>query len=228
MDREFIELVELFFPPTFWLMYADELEEDYAGAASLCASRFELPEAHDLKGYERRARTESSFAITTEKFSHRGVTVSAHKNSTRSHHHREARGGPVLLTQSFADYPGALAQPAQFRDTLARSRQQSLLSSEEPVREGAALYGIIQHGYPKIGSSTERDQFGFYELAIPNKDCTEYLHVYNLAERYANAEFDPNDLAAMMDRGVPLERQQPASAIFKPYRRQQNTDDQEG
>lgn len=213
--------IEQVFPPTFWLMLADEYEVDYSGAASFCAGRFEHPEAHDLRGYERRARTEHSFAVTAERFAHRGVSVMPQKNATGSHWHREARGGSVILTQSFAEHPGAIVQRAQFRDTLGRSRQRELFARQEQDTGGVALYGIILHGSLSVGREIEREQFGFYQLAIPNRDCTNYLAVYNLAKRYADAEFDPEDLAAMMDRGVPLEEQRPASTVFKPYRRRQ-------
>ncbi len=220
MVSGFIEHIERFIPPGFWILLGEEYEEDYPGAVAHCTARFDEPEAHDLIGDERRARTETSFKQTAEKFAHRGVRVIAQRNKTGSHNHQEARVGPIVLTQSFADSPEAIVQQAGFRETLARSRKISLLEPEVEVPAGDLLYGIVMHGARRVGFRQRRyDEFGFLSVAIPNPDCTEYLAVINVAKRYANAEVDPDDIAAMMERGVPIEPQRKPNSVFEQYRR---------
>jgi len=222
VDRDFIQRIEQFIPPGFWILLGEEYEEDYPGAVAHCMARFDEPEAHDLIGDERRARTETSFKRTVEKFAHKGMRVIPQRNNSGSHNHQEARVGPIVLTQSFADSPEALIQHAGFRNTLARSRNISWLDPDPVVEEAVdeLLYGIVLHGARRVGFRQRRyDEFGFLSIAIPNADCTKYLDVINLAERYANSEVDPNDIAAMMERGVPIERQRRPNSVFEQYRR---------
>lgn len=76
------------------------------------------------------------------------------------------------------------------------------------------------HGARRVGfRQRSYEEFGFLRIAIPNADCTEYLDVINVAKRYANAEVDPEDIAAMMERGVPIEPQRKPSSVFEQYRR---------
>jgi hypothetical protein len=162
------------------------------------------------------------------RFAHRGLSVSPKPNVTGSHFHREVYAGPVVLTESFAESPGALVQQAQFRDTLAREAQMNWLEPEEersviPLED--RVYGIVLHGVRRVGPKQRRtDDFGFLQLAIPNKECTKYLAVYNLAQRYASHEVEPDDIAAMMERGVPIEPQRPPSSVFRQYRRRSSDD----
>jgi hypothetical protein len=219
MTKGFMEHVERFIPPGFWILLGEDFEQDYPLAVDHCMERFAAPEAHDLIGDERRARTETSLVDNATRFAHRGMKISAKTNVTGSHYHREVTAGPIVLTESFADSPKALVQPAIFRDTLARSPQISFLDEEEEP-EGDLLYGMVLHGVRRVGRRQRRhDEFGFMYLGIPNKDCTKYLALYNIAKRYADHEVDPNDIATMMERGVPIEPQRRPSSVFEQYRR---------
>lgn len=51
------------------------------------------------------------------------MRVAARRNKSGSHNYQEARIGPIVLTQSFADSPEAIVQQASFRDTLARAEK---------------------------------------------------------------------------------------------------------
>lgn len=220
MVTGFIEYIEQYIPPGFWILLAEELEEDYPGAVAHCMGRFDEPEAHDLIGDERRARAETSFKRTAERFAHRGMRVAAQRNKSGSHNHEEARVGPIVLTQSFADSPETIVQQASFRDTLARARAISWLDQDEEQPAGELLYGIVMHGARRVGFKQRRyEELGFLSVAIPNADCTEYLDVINIGKRYANAEVDPEDIAAMMERGVPIEPQRKPNSVFEQYRR---------
>ncbi len=223
MVSGFIEYIERFIPAGFWILLAEEYEQDYPGAVDHCLARFDPPQAHDLIGDERRARTETSFKHTAEKFAHRGLRAVSQKNKSGSHNHEEVRVGPIVLTQSFADSPETIVQEAVFRETLARSRKISWLEPETHEPVGELLYGIVLHGARRVGFRQRNyDEFGFLTVAIPNVGCTEYLDVINVAKRYANAEVDPDDIAAMMQRGVPIEPQRKPNSVFEQYRRRQS------
>lgn len=221
LDRKFMETIEKHIPPSFFIRVIEEFEEDYSRSTSEPFELFEEPEAHDLMGDERRARTETSLASVSKQFAHHGITADAKLNPTCSHYHREVASGPIILTASFVPSPNFVVREARFRETLAMSRQLSLLEGGDPG--GDRLYGVLLHGVKRIGLRLYRDALGFFQLAIPNRACNGYDAIYNLAERYADTEIDPKDVAAAMEAGVPIDPVRRPSALLREYRRKSNS-----
>jgi hypothetical protein len=220
MDRGFIELVEQTIPPGFFVRLIEEFEEDYSRSSSEPFGHFEEPEAQDLRGNERRARTETSLVYVSQQFAHKGIVAESRPNETYSHHHREVTAGPIVLTSSFVRTPSTLVPEARFRDSLARSRQLSLL--EENGAVGKRLYAVILHGTKEFGGRRQWDTLGFFRLAIPNRALTAYEAIYDLAARYAETEVHPDDIAASLEHGVPIDEVRRPSTLLKQYRRRES------
>lgn len=218
LDRGFIEVIEGHIPPGFFVRLIEEFEEDYSHSTVEPFAAFEEPEAHDLMGDERRARTETSLAQVARQFAHRGIREAAVANSTFSNFHREITAGPVVLTASFVHSPNKVVREARFRNSLAEGRELSFF--EEPVIvKGERLYAVLLHGYRQVGKIKYPDALGFLQLAIPNRSCTGYEAAYNLPLRYAKTEVDPEDIAASMNTAVPIEPTRRPSALLREYRR---------
>ncbi|MHB8356190.1 MAG: hypothetical protein ACYDDQ_05830 [Vulcanimicrobiaceae bacterium] len=217
VSNDYIGFLEQFFPPGFFIRYMEELDQVYPAAYADCYDRHEEPEAWDLIGDERRARAEQALRAVAREFQHRGVMAHSILNSTRGNYHTEVSCGPAVLTASFVLHQGDLVRMAMFRRTLARSSQLSLLGEPEEDPQGK-FFGIVLHGNKRIGEKRLHEKLGFVEMAIPDRNCNGYLDVVDLANRYANADVDPADVAAAMRNGVAIETVRRPSALLREHR----------
>jgi hypothetical protein len=215
-NDQFMRIVEGCFPPGFFVRVIEELEQVYPSAHTHCHGRFDTAEAADLYPYERRARAETVLRDVAKEFGHRGISAEAKANATNSNFHSEAVSGSVVLTESYVQKSGELVELADFRQQLAESAQLRLMGADEA---GTLFYAIVLHGYRREGKHKFPYRLGFVELAIPNKECTGYLDVFDLVNRYAAADVDPADRAAAAADAVATERVRKPSALLIERRR---------
>src|SRR5262249_27451160 len=76
---------------------------------------------------------------------------------------------------------------AEFRSTLARSNQISLLP-EPVVAEDARLYALLLHSRYRTPDPEEQRKFGYLPgsayVAFPARDLDSYLHAINLVAEF--------------------------------------------
>jgi hypothetical protein len=220
LSSEFMAYIEQHFPRGFFVRLMEEFELDYSDALDFCLRRFEREEAMDLLPYERRARNETSLRVVAREFEHRGITASAVPNITNSNYHTEVVSGPVVLTASFVQNSRAVVRMADFRGTLAQNKQQSLIAPQPS--SGDRFYALLIHGNKRIEKMRFHGALGFFELAIPNDLCNDYLDTpANLAARYANDDVDPADVEATARNGVRYEHARRPSTLLREYRKLQ-------
>lgn len=163
---------------------------------------------------------ESAVSSVAREFSHRGVQAGPARNATESAFHREMRAGPVVLTASFVEGPETLVDRAEFRSTLAKTRQLQLNGiSDGGDASVGSFFGLILHGVKRVGAKRYWRELGFVRLAIPNRDCTRYLASYDLVTRYADTDVEDSDREAAIAAGVPIERIRRPSALLLERRR---------
>jgi hypothetical protein len=216
--NQYMEFIERFYPPGFFVRYMEELDQVYPAAYADCYDRHEESEAWDLVGDERRARAEAALRVVAREFRHRGITAKPVLNSSRGNYHTEVACGNAVLTNSFVLHRAELVRLAQFRRTLARSTQLSLLNQNDDARPGDMFYAIILHGNKRIGERRQHDALGFVEMAIPDRSCNQYIDVIDLAERYANADVETADVIAAKANGVAMEVIRRPSALLREHR----------
>jgi hypothetical protein len=219
-DPRFIELIEREFPRGFFIRLAEEYEQDYLHAEEFVYERYPEPEAHDLAPYDRRARCEVSTVYVAEQFARHGIKAEPASNATASNYHREVSAGCAVLTQSFARQQGDMIRHADFRDSLARTSRIPLLREPDfkSPPAGTRIYGVVLHGFRRVGNALMVPQLGFFDLAIFDPDDSrQYLAIYNLAKRYANDDIDSDDLNEMYRLDSEYVRK--PSILFREYRR---------
>ncbi len=220
LSAEFVAHVEEHFPRGFFVRLFEEFELDYSDALDSCLRRFDREEAMDLLPYERRARNETSLRVVAREFSHRGIRATPEPNVTNSNYHTEVVSGPVVLTASFVQHPGDLVRMADFRGTLAQNRQESLIPRQ--LSTGDRFYAILIHGNKRIEKVRYHSVLGFFEMAVPNDLCNDYLdRPANLAARYANDDVDPADVEAAAKNGIRYEHVRRPSTLLREYRKLQ-------
>jgi len=166
----------------------------YLDANQEVNAKYGFHEAHDLRGYTRRANIERDLHRLPVLFPW-AVKVESLDNYAHNWYHAEvaSQSGPVVSTISKvrdcrADLPVAL-----FRQTLARGSQLCLLLDGEPLIdiapapvEGERLWAAIIHGCDSV-FATRPD---FCRVAFPSEDGRHQGAGIDLLARFASDEAD--------------------------------------
>ncbi len=153
------------FPGDFLRDAARVLPTAYRAAHEECKANYPPPIAHDHYPQLRYAMIERELLAIAENYAE--ITASSEPNSTGNSYYTLLSCGNVFLTANAVDHPNRLIRYARFRNTYAQASTPTLFG--EPPQEGDILYGILLHG-PTDSAYPE-----FARVAIPNRDCSEYV-----------------------------------------------------
>lgn len=162
---------------TFFESICPELIEDlmrltaaeYRTAYDECKMFYPLEEAHDLRPHVRRAKIESKSREIAN--SYPGVSATSEPNINNTAYHTVIRSGPVLFTINHVNQPSEMVRSADFRTTLARDAQLSLLTPYKPPPVDSPLFAILRHGSSK--RTPRRPDFML--VGFPDADCRYYV-----------------------------------------------------
>jgi hypothetical protein len=150
-----------------------------------CYSRFAPTEAKNLLGYERRGKLEGYLRDAAALFD--GLEARVVRAEGSNWNHTEVWGGPVVLTENSVQTPCALVQKVEFRRTLAKSNQTSLLP-EPTIPDDAPLYALLLHSRWRSLDPDEQKKYGYLPgsayIAFPARDLDYYLHAINLVSEF--------------------------------------------
>lgn len=186
----------------FLAAYSDEFLQDvlrilasaYRGAFADCRSQFPVPEAHDLYPIVRRAMIEHQLREITNDYPE--IRASAELNHGGTSFYTLLSSGNVYLTANAVEHRNKPVRKAMFRETYARVSQPNLFG--EPPEEGTVLYGLLLHGADELNKARPE----FVHIAVPNKDCSEYLARVDLFDRFPKPV---NDLWSIDEEEIPDE-----------------------
>lgn len=162
---------------TFFEFIHPELIEDfmrliageYRTAYDECKVFYPLEEAHDLRPHVRRAKIESKSREIAN--SYPGVSATVEPNIHYTSYHTVIRSGPVLMTINHVNQPYDMVRTADFRNTLARDAQLSLLAPYKPPPVDSPLFAILRHGAAK--RTPRRPDFML--VGFPDAGCKYYV-----------------------------------------------------
>ena len=138
-------------------------------------SHWQAPEAHDLRGYVRRAYIQQDVRSVANRWAPR-VTASFEKTERGGSHYTVVTAGRLVMTASWIEAPWAMPRAAEFRRQNAETRQLSWLRQDETPSDND-VYAILVYG--GMGR-----RLMFANIAFPDQACEGWLHSISLRDKY--------------------------------------------
>ncbi|HVR46918.1 MAG TPA: hypothetical protein VMT95_09850 [Candidatus Binatia bacterium] len=181
MDEELQRLTEGAYGVPFLRALTNRLGAIYEEAFDELSLEYDPPEMHDLLPHIRRAKFERDMRLLAGRF---GLTGFARRNQRKTSFHTRITAPNMILTASAVATPKTLVRHAEFRQTLARDPQLSLLPDADEG-SGTAYYSLYIHGPLVTPEGLSLPKLGFAHLVFPDRFLTKYVGRVDLLSTYA-------------------------------------------
>lgn len=153
--------------------------------ANRYCAQFEKPERVDLFGHLERALFERNLKKAANDS---GLVSKSRKNAASTSHYVQVECGTLIITASAVELPGDLPRNANFRNSLAKAGQTSLLRlmGEAPeIGDGIdCIYAILTHCTSRDGALIDA------RIVVPNETGKRKLYTKLLRDELVAAVED--------------------------------------
>jgi hypothetical protein len=162
-------------PPALGRELLRVLAKHFDETPDFVESHWQGPEAHDLRGYIRRAYIQQDLRSVANRWEPH-VTATFERTEKGGSHYTVITAGRLVLTASWIDAPWVMPRSAEFRRQNAETLQLNWLRPSVAPADGA-VYAILVYG-----GMGRRPTFA--NVAFPDHACEGWLHSVSLREKY--------------------------------------------